>query len=86
MHVFLYTSCPDTLYMYIQCFFWGGRRRGTRTPKHFVNLTGESKNFNMLDPGPAFGWGGAGPLPQALTSRGRRKGSHRPATRQYVAL
>jgi hypothetical protein len=29
---------------YIQCFFLGGRR-GTRTPKHFVNLTGESKNF-----------------------------------------
>jgi hypothetical protein len=25
-------------------FFLGGRR-GTRTPKHFVNLTGESKNF-----------------------------------------
>jgi hypothetical protein len=22
-----------------------GGRRGTRTPKHFVNLTGESKNF-----------------------------------------
>jgi hypothetical protein len=28
-------------------FFLGGRR-GTRTPKHFVNLTGESKNFKML--------------------------------------
>ena len=25
-------------------FFLGGRR-GTRTPKHFVNLTEESKNF-----------------------------------------
>jgi hypothetical protein len=28
-------------------FFLGGRR-GTRTPKHFVNLAGESKNFKML--------------------------------------
>jgi hypothetical protein len=28
-------------------FFLEGRR-GTRTPKHFVNLTGESKNFKML--------------------------------------
>jgi len=26
-------------------FFLGGGRRGTRTPKHFVNLTEESKNF-----------------------------------------
>jgi hypothetical protein len=25
------------------------RRRGTRTPKNFVNLTGESKNFKMLE-------------------------------------
>jgi hypothetical protein len=32
-----------------QCFFGGGGRRGTRTPKHFVNLTGESKNFWMLE-------------------------------------
>jgi hypothetical protein len=31
-----------------RAFFLGGRR-GTRTPKHFVNLTGESKNFKMLD-------------------------------------
>jgi hypothetical protein len=31
-----------------QCFFLGGRR-GTRTPNHFVNLTGESKNFKMLE-------------------------------------
>jgi hypothetical protein len=30
-----------------RAFFLGGRR-GTRTPKHFVNLTGESKNFKML--------------------------------------
>jgi hypothetical protein len=29
-------------------FFLGGRR-GTRTPKHFVNLMGESKNFKMLE-------------------------------------
>ena len=28
----------------IRAFFLGGRG-GTRTPKHFVNLTGESKNF-----------------------------------------
>jgi hypothetical protein len=29
-------------------FFLGGRW-GTRTPKHFVNLTGESKYFKMLE-------------------------------------
>jgi hypothetical protein len=29
-------------------FFLGGRR-GTHTPKHFVNLTGGSKNFKMLE-------------------------------------
>jgi hypothetical protein len=29
--------------------FFLGLRRGTRTPKHFVNLTGESKNFKMLE-------------------------------------
>jgi hypothetical protein len=29
-------------------FFLGGLR-GTRTPKHFVNLTGESRNFKMLE-------------------------------------
>jgi hypothetical protein len=34
--------------VYIQCFFLGGGR-GTRTPKHFVNLTGESKHFKMLE-------------------------------------
>jgi hypothetical protein len=28
-------------------FFLGGRR-GTRTPKHFVNLTEESKNFKIF--------------------------------------
>jgi hypothetical protein len=31
-----------------RAFFLGGRR-GTRTPKHFVYLAGESKNFKMLD-------------------------------------
>jgi hypothetical protein len=29
-------------------FFLGGRR-GTCTPKHFVNLTGQSKNVKMLE-------------------------------------
>jgi hypothetical protein len=29
--------------------FFLGRRRGTCTPKHFVNLMGESKNFKMLE-------------------------------------
>jgi hypothetical protein len=29
-------------------FFLGGRR-GTRTSKHFVNITGEIKNFKMLE-------------------------------------
>jgi hypothetical protein len=29
-------------------FFLGGRR-GTHTPKHFVNLTGGNKNFKMLE-------------------------------------
>jgi hypothetical protein len=40
----------DFLILYLcynQAFFLGGRR-GTHTPKHFVNLTGESKNFKML--------------------------------------
>jgi hypothetical protein len=32
----------------MSAFFLGGRR-DTRTPKHFVNLTGESKNFKMLE-------------------------------------
>jgi hypothetical protein len=27
----------------------GGGRRGTRTPKHFVKLTGESKKVKMLE-------------------------------------
>jgi hypothetical protein len=31
-----------------RAFFLGGRK-GTRTPKHFVNLTGESRNFKMLE-------------------------------------
>jgi hypothetical protein len=30
-------------------FFFLGGRRGTRTPKHFVNLTGGSKHFKMLE-------------------------------------
>jgi hypothetical protein len=30
--------------------------------------------------------GRAGPLPQVLTSRGRQKDCHRPATRQYIPL
>jgi hypothetical protein len=29
--------------------FFLGERRGTRTPKHFVNITGESKTFKMLE-------------------------------------
>jgi hypothetical protein len=32
----------------LSAFFLGGRR-GTRTPKHFLNLTGESKNLKMLE-------------------------------------
>jgi hypothetical protein len=32
----------------MQSFFSGGRR-GTRTPKHFVNLTGKTKNFKILE-------------------------------------
>jgi hypothetical protein len=35
--------------MYIYSAFFLGGRRGTRTPKHFVNLTGESKTFEMLE-------------------------------------
>jgi hypothetical protein len=30
-------------------FFFLGGRKGTRTPKHFVNLIGESKNFKVLE-------------------------------------
>jgi hypothetical protein len=33
---------PD---MFVFSAFFLGGRRGTRTPKHFVNLTGESKKF-----------------------------------------
>jgi hypothetical protein len=36
------------IYIYTGLIFWGGRR-GTRTPKHFVNLMGKSKNFRMLE-------------------------------------
>jgi hypothetical protein len=45
MYVYIY------IYIYIYvcvCFFLGGRR-GTLTPNHFVNVTGESKNFKMLE-------------------------------------
>jgi hypothetical protein len=34
----------EFLIILLSAFFLGGRR-GTRTPKHFVNLTGESKKF-----------------------------------------
>jgi hypothetical protein len=34
---------------YGQCFFFLWGRRGTCTPKHFVNITEESKNFKMLE-------------------------------------
>jgi hypothetical protein len=33
------------IYTLTSAFFLGGRR-GTRTPEHFVNLTGESINFS----------------------------------------
>jgi hypothetical protein len=36
------------MYLKSVLFFFLGGRRGTRTPKHFVNLTGESNNFKML--------------------------------------
>jgi hypothetical protein len=32
----------------MQCFFLAGRW-GMRIPKHFMNLTGGSKNFKMLE-------------------------------------
>jgi hypothetical protein len=32
----------------INAFFLGGRR-DTHTPKHYVNLSGESKNFKMSE-------------------------------------
>jgi hypothetical protein len=34
---------------YNQCFFLLGGCRGMRIPKHFVNLTEDSKNFKMLE-------------------------------------
>jgi hypothetical protein len=34
---------------YEQVLFFLGGRRGTCTPKHSVNVTGESKNFKMLE-------------------------------------
>jgi hypothetical protein len=39
----------DTHQDHISSVFFLGGRRDTRTPKHFVNLTGESKNFKMLE-------------------------------------
>jgi hypothetical protein len=42
---FLYSLQYDVTSM--QCFFFLGGRRGT--VKHFVNLTGESKNFKILE-------------------------------------
>jgi hypothetical protein len=39
--------CGTQKLITISAFFLGGRR-GTRTPKHFVNITGESKNFKMV--------------------------------------
>jgi hypothetical protein len=41
-------QCRNFSCVTIRVFFLGGRR-GTRTPKHFVNLTGESKNCKMLE-------------------------------------
>jgi hypothetical protein len=38
----------EKLYKNLPVLFFLGGRRGTRTPKSFVNLTGESKNFKML--------------------------------------
>jgi hypothetical protein len=43
VHIYIYIYS-----IYVQRFFSGGRR-GMRTPRHFVNLTGESKNFKMLE-------------------------------------
>jgi hypothetical protein len=36
------------LLVFARAFFLGGRS-GTRTRKHFVNVTGESKNFKVLE-------------------------------------
>jgi hypothetical protein len=41
-----HTSC--SMWCNTRAFFLGGRR-GTRTPKHFVNLTGESKTLKCLN-------------------------------------
>jgi hypothetical protein len=38
--------CPTQRIVGSSAFFLGGRR-GTRTPKHFVNLTGESKKWTQ---------------------------------------
>jgi hypothetical protein len=56
MHIF-YLQVDKLWYIFTKEFllfdiyiglFLGGRR-GTRTPKHFVNLTGESKNFKIFE-------------------------------------
>jgi hypothetical protein len=47
MHKFL--SVNYFTMLLLSAFFFLGERRGKRTPKHFVNLTGESKNFKMLE-------------------------------------
>jgi hypothetical protein len=49
-HTFMFSpySSNNLQSVLLSAFFLGGRR-GARTPKHFVNLTGESKNFKMLE-------------------------------------
>jgi hypothetical protein len=37
------------IYYAITSAFFSGGRRGMRTPKHFVNLMAESKNFKTLE-------------------------------------
>jgi hypothetical protein len=44
----LYSVTSTVYHIHIYSAFFLGGRRGTRTPKHFVNLTGESKHFKML--------------------------------------
>jgi hypothetical protein len=45
---YLYIVCVFVCMCISSAFFLGGRR-GMHTPKHFVNLMGESKNFKMLE-------------------------------------
>jgi hypothetical protein len=44
----MFPNNSSVSYNYTQCFFSGGRR-GTRTPKHFVNLMEESTNLKISD-------------------------------------